>query len=85
MSRLDLRINYKARKYSVERMKRLTPVKAIRKFCIQCAGNQKAPRHCTDKTCPLFDFRLGKSPGRAGIGGKRKPEGFRQLGLAKSS
>ena len=50
-------------------MKRLTPVKGIRKFCIQCAGNQKAPRHCTNKTCPLFDFRLGKSPGRAGIGG----------------
>jgi len=56
---------------SVERMKNLTPVKAIRKFCIQCAGSQKAPRKCANETCPLFVFRLGKSPGRAGIGGGR--------------
>jgi len=69
---------------SVERMNRLTPVKAIRKFCIQCAGNQKAPRHCDNKNCSLFDFRLGKNPGRAGIGAKRKSERFRQLELAKS-
>jgi len=62
---------------SVERMKNLTPVKAIRKFCIQCAGSQKAPRKCTNEICPLFDFRLGKNPGRAGIGGKRKSERFR--------
>jgi len=51
---------------SVERMNRLTPVKAIRKYCVQCAGSQKAPRNCEKKTCPLFVFRLGKSPGRAG-------------------
>jgi len=56
---------------SVERMNRLTPVKAIRKYCIQCAGNQKAPRRCDNKICPLFDFRLGKHPGRVGIGGRR--------------
>lgn len=47
----------------------LTPVRAIRKFCVECSGSQKAPRNCEKKTCPLFNFRLGKSPGRAGIGG----------------
>jgi len=47
----------------------LTPVRAIHKYCVQCSGNQKAPRHCANRTCPLFIFRLGKSPGRAGIGG----------------
>jgi len=61
---------------SVERMQRLTPIKAIRKFCIQCAGSQKAPRKCANETCPLFVFRLGKSPGRAGIGGGRNKKDF---------
>lgn len=56
--------------------KNLTPVKAIRKFCIQCAGSQKAPRKCANETCPLFVFRLGKSPGRAGIGGGRNKKDF---------
>jgi len=55
---------------------RLTPVKAIRKFCIQCAGSQKAPRCCPNKTCPLFGFRLGKNPGRARIGGKANKKDF---------
>ncbi|MBA7530404.1 hypothetical protein ES705_22610 [subsurface metagenome] len=50
--------------------KNLTPVKAIRKFCIECAGSQKAPRSCVNQECPLFVFRLGKNPGRAGIGGR---------------
>jgi len=57
--------------------KNLTPVKAIRKLCIECVGSQKAPRYCTNQECPLFVFRLGKNPGRAGIGGKRKSERFR--------
>jgi len=60
-------------------MKKLTPMRAIRKYCIQCAGNQKAPRHCEKKTCPLFDFRLGKSPGRVGIGGRQNPKDLGHL------
>jgi len=59
--------------------KNLTPVKAIRKFCIQCVGGQKAPRYCTNQECPLFVFRLGKSPGRAGIGGGRNKKDFDNL------
>lgn len=61
---------------SVERMKNLTPVRAIREFCIECAGSQKAPRKCDNETCPLFVFRLGKNPGRAGIGGRGKGKDF---------
>jgi len=64
---------------SVERMSRLTPVKAIRKFCIQCTGSQKAPRKCANETCPLFVFRLGKHPGRVGIGGRGNKKDFGNL------
>jgi len=39
-------------------------------------GSQKAPRKCANETCPLFVFRLGKSPGRAGIGGGRNKKDF---------
>lgn len=62
-------------------MKKLTPVLAIRKFCIKCSGdNQKAPKLCTSLNCELFDYRNGKNPARQGIGGrqggKRNGEGI---------
>ena len=46
----------------------LSPLRAIRKYCVRCGGSQKAPRNCKEKTCPLFVFRLGKNPRRVGIG-----------------
>ena len=38
----------------------LTPIKAIRTFCMECMGYQQAeiPR-CTAPLCPLFPFRMG--------------------------
>ena len=40
----------------------LSPIKAIRRFCIECMGFQQAeiPR-CTAPLCPLFPFRMGKA------------------------
>lgn len=49
----------------------LTPCKAIRKFCIECMGSQKAPRNCENIDCPLFIYRLGTNPKRKGIGGNK--------------
>jgi hypothetical protein len=50
----------------------LTPIKAIRKFCIDCSGGSiKEVRECIIKDCPLFDFRLGKNPRRKGINRKK--------------
>lgn len=52
-------------------MNKLTPIKAIRKFCCLCqGGNQKAPALCTNLDCFLYLFRKGKNPSRKGIGGK---------------
>lgn len=48
----------------------LTPVRAIRKFCVECMGFSvyEIPR-CTSPLCPLYPFRMGKNPSCAA----RKP------------
>ena len=45
-------------------MEKITsPLKAIRCFCIECMGGQVTyVKDCTSKTCPLYDFRMGKNP-----------------------
>ena len=45
-------------------MEKITsPLKAIRCFCIECMGGQVTDvKDCTTKTCPLYDFRMGKNP-----------------------
>lgn len=50
----------------------MTPLKAIRVFCVQCQGeNQKATKFCTRPDCPLYTYRQGKNPARQGIGGRQ--------------
>jgi len=55
-------------RFEIKKETYLTPCKAIHKFCIQCAGNQKQVRHCETNNCPLFAYRFGKNPRRKGIG-----------------
>jgi len=41
----------------------MTPVKAIRAYCLDCSNNQpKEVRLCPNTTCPLYPFRMGKNP-----------------------
>ncbi len=41
----------------------MTPVKSIRKYCLDCAGDSpKEVRLCPAKNCPLYPFRMGKNP-----------------------
>lgn len=50
----------------------LTPIKAIRKNCLDCSGGSiKDARECVIKDCPLYDYRLGKNPRRRGIGQRK--------------
>ncbi|WP_162685485.1 hypothetical protein [Roseovarius amoyensis] len=45
-----------------------SPIKAIRRNCVECAGGSEAEaRKCTATTCPLWPFRMGRNPfhGRA--------------------
>lgn len=49
----------------------LTPVKAIRAWCLDCSGFQpKEVRLCLHTACPLYFYRFGKNPNRKGIGRK---------------
>lgn len=53
-------------------MKHLTPLQAIRKHCLICAGRPKDVRFCDNTTgCYLFPFRMGHNPARKGIGPSR--------------
>jgi len=67
-------------------MKSLTPLKSIRKNCLECsAGSAKEVKLCQIKDCPLYRFRAGKNPNRSGIGGKGFPKKLVQKSLAESS
>ena len=51
-------------------MAHLSPVKAIRAKCLDCAGGKKEVRLCQTGDCPLYPYRMGRNPSRAGIGGR---------------
>jgi hypothetical protein len=43
----------------------LTPVKAIRRHCLECSNFQWSEvRRCPIFNCALFPYRLGKRPGQ---------------------
>ena len=42
-------------------MKKLTPLKAVRKYCLWCMNDQEIEvKLCPSKDCPLFFLRFGK-------------------------
>jgi hypothetical protein len=64
-------------------MKRLTPMRAIRANCLECSGgNQAEVRLCVISTCPLFPYRMGHNPARAGQGGSGNPAWRREALLS---
>lgn len=45
-----------------------SPLKAIKSKCLECSNDcKKTVRECIIPECPLYIFRLGKNPHRAGI------------------
>jgi hypothetical protein len=52
-------------------MKALRPLKAIRAKCLDCSGGSQAEvRLCEIQDCPLYPYRMGHNPARAGKGGR---------------
>ena len=44
-------------------MNKITPLKAIRKNCIDCMGGSlKEVKLCPSDDCPLYGYRFGKYP-----------------------
>lgn len=44
-------------------MEVLTPIKAIRAYCIECSGGQKKEvKECPITKCTLYPYRMGKRP-----------------------
>jgi len=55
------------KKAATEKRRAITPVRAIRAKCLDCSGDSAAEvRACELTACPLYPFRLGKNPNRAG-------------------
>lgn len=53
-----------------ESTENLTPVRAIRRKCLDCCGGyEREVRECELDDCPLWDYRLGKNPSR-----KKRPQ-----------
>lgn len=51
-----------------------TPVKSIRAYCLECSNQQPAEvKNCHLTDCPLWPYRMGKNPARAGQGPKVPP------------
>lgn len=46
-----------------EKTKLLTPIKAIRAYCVQCSGGSFTEvKLCVIPHCPLYPYRLGHRP-----------------------
>jgi hypothetical protein len=53
---------------------RLTPSRAIRRFCLECVyWSALEVKQCTSLLCPLFRYRFGRNPERKGLGSKTPP------------
>lgn len=45
----------------------MTPIQAIRKYCLDCSNGQASEvKHCGLTYCPLYPFRMGKNPNAKG-------------------
>lgn len=57
------------------RERKYTPLRAIRRNCLDCSGGPTEVRLCTVDECPLYAFRFGTQPARRGIGGRGRDRG----------
>ena len=55
--------HHKATMDSIKAGKRVSPLRAIRSFCLECVGYnyEEVARCVSEETCPLWRFRFGKN------------------------
>ncbi len=55
----------------MKKKRRVTPLRAIRLKCLDCTCQKSVEvKLCPIDNCPLFGYRFGRNPSRAGIGRK---------------
>ena len=65
---------------------KLTPLKAIKKHCLECSGYEKKQvRECVIKDCVLFPFRQGSNPNRKGCTITKNGASTNSFGKCESS
>lgn len=46
----------------LEAVKDLTPLKAVRKFCLRCSCLSSGVKHCSKNACAFYVLRFGRMP-----------------------
>jgi len=61
--------------------KKPTSLRAIRNYCRKCVGGGiRAIKKCPHVGCILFPYRMGKDPGRKGVGNRNPRSEFLRFG-----
>ena len=69
----------------METKKTLSPLKAIRKYCLECVGQcREDVRTCTGIDCHLWPFRFGTNPTRKAMSEEEKAKRGRTMNRRKS-
>lgn len=45
-----------------------TPLRAVRRKCVECAGSPRSATRCEREDCPLHPYKTGRNDARKGIG-----------------
>lgn len=66
---LGLKFGTTRRNNVTDKIKKISPLKAIRAKCLDCCCKQaREVALCPADDCSLFSFRFGRNPNRAGMG-----------------
>ena len=59
-----------------------SPLRAIRAYCLWCCETAPEVKVCESRDCPLYQYRLGKNPARAGKGNASNLASIKKRGLS---
>lgn len=59
-------------------------LKVLRSQCLECMGGQRSlVKECESLTCPIWPYRMGKNPSRAGLDGRIQERLLTKYGVGK--
>lgn len=64
----------------------MTPLKAIKEFCYQCSGENRAEvTRCTAPKCPLYPYRKGHNPNKREMTDEQREAAAKRLKEAREA